>query len=417
MYISKLILHNYKAFLDKEIYFDAHLTIFAGENGMGKSSILGSIAKLLSWPSRRIGNIKANGMAIDKVGDISYGKNESRISLSVETEYGPFEWSLYATAKGKTEQRRSDLSAVNEWASRIQQELTENEERACIPLFVFYPVDRAIIDIPLRIRNAHLFQSVNSLDDNMLSHSRFRVFFEWFRNQEDIENETRINDSSYRDKSLNAVRKALSILLPEYTDMTVRRSPLRMEMKKNGQTVRVDGLSDGEKCLIALVGDLARRLAMANACMDNPLEGRGIVLIDEIDLHLHPAWQRNIVRKMVEAFPNCQFIMSTHSPLILGDVLPENILLLRQADDGIDMYHPLRSLGLSSSEAVDELMGGTKGIVLSQNESVGLDLQRIYQLIDGELYAEAEKAIETLQAKVSDIPSVIEAKTYLESVR
>lgn len=417
MYISKLILHNYKAFLDKEIFFDAHLTIFAGENGMGKSSILGSIAKLLSWPSRRIGNIKANGMAIDKVGDISYGKNESRISLSVETEYGPFEWSLYATAKGKTEQGRSDLSAVNEWVTQIQQELTEHEERACIPLFVFYPVDRAIIDIPLRIRSAHMFQSVNSLDDNMLSQSRFRVFFEWFRNQEDIENETRINDSSYRDKSLNAVRKALSILLPEYTDMTVRRSPLRMEMKKNGETVRVDGLSDGEKCLIALVGDLARRLAMANACLDNPLEGRGIVLIDEIDLHLHPAWQRNIVKKMVEAFPNCQFIMSTHSPLILGDVLPENILLLGQTDNGIDIYHPLRSLGLSSNEAVDELMGGTKGLTLSQNESVGLELQRIYQLIDGELFDEAERAIEVLRAKVSDIPSVIEARTYLESVR
>lgn len=417
MHISKLNLHNYKIFSDTEILFDSHLTVLAGKNGIGKSTILGALAKLLSWPSRRIGNIKANGIAIDKYSDISYGKNESRISLVVENGNESFSWSLVATSKGKLEQGRSDLSEVNEWAFRIQQALSENESAVCVPLFVFYPVDRAIIDIPLRIKGAHLFQGINALDDNMLSQSRFRVFFEWFRNQEDLENEKRIINPSYRDKSLEAVRKALSILLPEYSNLTVRRSPLRMEMKKNGQTVRVEGLSDGEKCLIALVGDLARRLSMANACLEDPLKGLGIVLIDEIDLHLHPAWQRNVVKKLTEAFPNCQFIMSTHSPQILGDVPAGNILLLEHTNNGIEIRHPLRSLGLSSNEAIDELMGDSSGLMLSQNEDVNRDLQKIYRLIDEERYDAASRAIEMLQRRVSEIPSVIEARTYLESVR
>ncbi|WP_294986350.1 AAA family ATPase, partial [uncultured Fibrobacter sp.] len=236
-------------------------------------------------------------------------------------------------------------------------------------------------------------------------------------NQEDLENEKRIINPSYRDKSLEAVRKALSILLPEYSNLTVRRSPLRMEMKKNGQTVRVEGLSDGEKCLIALVGDLARRLSMANACLEDPLKGLGIVLIDEIDLHLHPAWQRNVVKKLTEAFPNCQFIMSTHSPQILGDVPAGNILLLEHTNNGIEIRHPLRSLGLSSNEAIDELMGDSSGLMLSQNEDVNRDLQEIYRLIDEERYDAASRAIEMLQRRVSEIPSVIEARTYLESVR
>lgn len=417
MHISKLVLHNFKLFHDKEILFDPHLTIFAGKNGVGKSTILYALSKLLSWPSRRIGSIRTNGIPLDKDRDISYGKNDSRISISVSTNDKDFSWSLATASKGKPEQGRSDFNEVNEWCSRIQTSLLTDEEHTNIPLFVFYPVDRAIIDIPLRIKGKHRFQGVNALDDNMLSQSRFRVFFEWFRNQEDLENEKRIIDGIYRDKALESVRNALSILLPNYSGLSVRRSPLRMEMKKNNSIVRVDGLSDGEKCLIALVGDLARRLSMANANLENPLAGQGIVLIDEIDLHLHPAWQRNIVGKLQKAFPNCQFILSTHSPQILGDVPSKNILLLAQKGDDMELYHPMRSLGLSSSEAIDELMGSETGEILSQNGNINQKLKEIYCLIDNENFSNADKKLNDLRGETSDIPSVIKAEAYLESMR
>lgn len=70
---------------------------------------------------------------------------------------------------------------------------------------------------------------------------------------------------------------------------------------------------------MALVGDIARRLAMMNPSLKNPLTGDGVILIDEADMHLHPRWQRSLVGRLTKTFPNCQFILTTHSPLVVSD--------------------------------------------------------------------------------------------------
>ena len=101
-----------------------------------------------------------------------------------------------------------------------------------------------------------------------------------------------------------------------------------MLINKNGLDLPVNTLSDGEKCLFSLVGDLARRLALANPNLTDPLQGSGIVLIDEIDLHLHPAWQRKIVGQLKDTFPNCQFIITSHSPQVLGELPASDIFIL-----------------------------------------------------------------------------------------
>ena len=79
-------------------------------------------------------------------------------------------------------------------------------------------------------------------------------------------------------------------------------------------------LSDGEKCTLALFGDIARRLAIANPSLDDPLQGDGVVLIDELELHMHTSWQRKVISMLKKTFPNIQFIITTHSPQILGEV-------------------------------------------------------------------------------------------------
>ena len=81
---------------------------------------------------------------------------------------------------------------------------------------------------------------------------------------------------------------------------------------KDGLDIDVNQLSAGEKSVILLIADLAMRLTIANPSLENPLEGEGIVLIDEIDLHLHPQWQRNILPALLATFSKCQFIVTTH---------------------------------------------------------------------------------------------------------
>jgi predicted ATP-binding protein involved in virulence len=130
-----------------------------------------------------------------------------------------------------------------------------------------------------------------------------------------------------------------------------------MTVTKQGQELIVNQLSDGEKGLLAMVGDLARRLAIANPGLADPvLEGSGIVLIDEIELHLHPAWQRKVIPALKDTFRNCQFIVTTHSPQIISEVKPEGIYILERTDDGIVAMHPESSYGRDSNRILEDLM-------------------------------------------------------------
>ena len=93
-----------------------------------------------------------------------------------------------------------------------------------------------------------------------------------------------------------------------------------------------------------MVGDLARRIAIANPALEDPLAGVGVVLIDEVDLHLHPGWQRHVVSALEETFPNCQFLVSTHSPQIVSHVAPERIWILERSTSGVSASPTCRVL-------------------------------------------------------------------------
>lgn len=119
-----------------------------------------------------------------------------------------------------------------------------------------------------------------------------------------------------------------------------------MVVKKGNKVIEFSQLSQGEKCYLSLVCDIARRLAIANPGLSNPLEGEGIVLVDEIDLHLHPKWQSEIVPKLMEVFPNCQFFLSTHSAIVLSDIKKSQIIPIKEGDKvdiSFDPYGKLSS--------------------------------------------------------------------------
>jgi predicted ATP-binding protein involved in virulence len=129
-----------------------------------------------------------------------------------------------------------------------------------------------------------------------------------------------------------------------------------MTVKKQGQELIVNQLSDGEKCSLAMVGDLARRLAITNPGLRNPLEGSAVVLIDEIELHLHPKWQREIIPALTRTFPNCQFIITTHSPQVISQVKPDGIYILEATPEGIVAKQPESSFGRDSNRILEDLM-------------------------------------------------------------
>ena len=125
-----------------------------------------------------------------------------------------------------------------------------------------------------------------------------------------------------------------------YMEMEPPRFMVTIETGEKSEKLALDQLSGGYRAVLALAADLAWRMAQGNPHLDNPLESEAIVLIDEVDLHLHPGWQQRILVDLRRTFPNAQFIVSTHSPQVLTTVPPEQIVELRRKEGHIVAGRP-----------------------------------------------------------------------------
>lgn len=322
MKLYNISAENFKSFKHLELNLDGCSTVFFGVNGTGKSSIL-SIVNYLFWNwIYRLNPSQGTAYRSFTPENVSIGKSLMEISASIRI--GEESICLERSYK-KARLGKKAMSGINkkEYDRLVD---TFSGHYLCddcdMPVFVNYGTNRSVLEIPLRIRQKHSFSKLTSIERAIENELDFKTFFEWYRNQEDIENEIirETGDQSYEDKSLKCVRKSIEAMLGDVSDLKVKRSPLRMTVKKGNVEVRVDQLSDGEKCTLALLGDLARRIALANPNKVNPLEGEGIVLIDEIELHMHPSWQRLILSVLRSTFPNIQFVITTHSPQVLGEL-------------------------------------------------------------------------------------------------
>lgn len=381
MKVKRLKMNSFRGISDLTLEFDTdEPTVFIGINGVGKSSILDALAILLSWLTKRIQNPNSSGRSFNE-DDIKKGAKETHNEITILINDGQqLAWSLTHVSKGRSKDTSSNLGELKTLVENIHEQL-DHTSYAALPLAVYYPTNRAVLDIPLKIRTKHSFEQITAYDEVLTGGQiDFRRFFEWFRDREDLENEMRLNDSNkYRDRQLQAVRYAIANLLDGFSNLRVRRSPLRMTADKQGDELIVNQLSDGEKCLLALAGDLARRLAIANPNPDcNPLEGFGVVLIDEIELHLHPKWQRAIIPNLVKTFPNCQFIITTHSPQVISDL--KWVHLLRSTSEGIAIER-VPSFGKDSNRILETLMETPE-----RPQQIIEYLRELFRLIDkGEL--------------------------------
>lgn len=379
MKVKRLKMNSFRGISDLTLEFDTdEPTVFIGINGVGKSSILECLAILLSWLTKRIQTPNSNGRSFNE-DDIKNGCKETHNEITISINDWEVVWSLTKVRKGRSQDTSSHLGDLKKVVAHIHSQL--DASYAPLPLAVYYPTNRAVLDIPLKIRTKHSFEKITVYDE-VLTEGQidFRRFFEWFRVREDYENELRLNNTNeYRDRQLEAVRYAIANLLNGWSNLRVRRSPLRMTVDKQGDELIVNQLSDGEKCLLALAGDLARRLAIANPDRNyNPLEGSGVVLIDEIELHLHPKWQRAIIPNLKKTFPNCQFIITTHSPQVISDL--KWVHLLRSTSEGIAIER-VPSFGKDSNRILETLMGTPE-----RRQEIKEYLRELFRLIDkGEL--------------------------------
>ena len=192
-------------------------------------------------------------------------------------------------------------------------------------------------------------------------------------------------------RKLAACEDAERRFLPDYANLRLEGedSP-QLWINRNSTPIPVQQLSDGERGILAIVLDLTRRLAQANPNFTDPAsEAEAVVLIDELDLHLHPKWQRQIAHNLTTTFPQCQFIATTHSPQVIGEVPHERIHII--SDD--EVYSPTHSFGVDSSRVLEEIMDADP-----RSAKVKELLSNVSQVIGKEQFNQARSLVEQLVA-------------------
>lgn len=405
MKLKSITLQNFKGIEDLTLSLDEKTTILFGINGAGKSTILRAVDLLyanilakLTGSSKKLAELDSD--------DISYGKSKASIDAIFSFEDGTE--LKYGRSIDRAAGKKHKINDLKVLIKKFEDSYIvkghddgngnwiEEVDNKNMPVFVNYGVNRIVLDVPLRVSNKEKFTKLSAFDKAIESTIDFRNLFKWFRNQEDIENQEKVRkNANYEDKSLSAVKRAMVAMFDGFEDIHIDRKPLAMKVKKDGKYLKINQLSDGEKCTIALFGDLARRMALANPQRENPLEGTGVVLIDELDLHMHTSWQRKVLNVLKKTFPNIQFIITTHSPQVLGEVDDAFNLFYIDRDEKnilLKSYHSF--VGWDANVILEEVMH-----TASVNQDIKNMLDKMYVCIENKDFDKAEELANILDEK------------------
>lgn len=436
MKLERLNLANYRGFDQVDLNCEPDVTLIAGVNGVGKSALLSAIVKCASHALPRLTHSKEDVLSTAAT-DIKSGKE----SLSISAQFKISTADVYvdiarssgvsaAEAEALTK-RRDELRFATRETKRgsKEEEAIEQETRiienklspAELPTVRILPVnpdhdsDELISDIRQATAQAvAVFYSTSrflsrlppmlpktkgieiatayskALDQLEIS---LNDFANWYR----VQSET---GSKKRTKGVfQQLDSAIATFLQDVKNLQLHpERPPRFSVKKNGDTFFLEQLSDGERGLLALVFDLTRRLAIANPESDNPIaEGVALVLIDEIELHLHPKWQRDVLGRLRSIFQNCQFVVTTHSPLVLGEVEARCVRFLEFQDGKVVATTPTEAYGMDANRVLQELMGASV-----RNTQMETELRALFELIDAEDFSQAREKIVALEQQLGE---------------
>jgi len=352
--LNKLYIEKSGGFEDFTLNLNDKLTVLIGDNGSGKTTVLSVIASLL----------------------------ETNIASLVKTSNDSIPLTLC-----KSHHNNSAYITCNYYNNGIS-----------LPVLVYYRCN-TIQDENIEFSDLRTLETdQNSIYIEAFSNKSFDFnrFFNWFRWQEKIHQEIGGNNS------YSIVRRAVYQTLGDgkntfdnlfVTWLKNLQGDLRID--KNGTQLNINQLSSGEKTLLILVADLSRRLITANPESDNPLHGDGIVLIDEIDLHLHPSRQRAILQDLTSIFPNIQFIITTNSPIIVQSAENINLVLLEKKEEQITITQPdiTSYKGWTVEEVLDELMGLGGGTLSDTYLEL---IKQFDNALDEDNYTKAKKVYDEL---------------------
>lgn len=407
MYLKSLSLKNYRCYEELKVDFHQEYTILVGVNGSGKSTILDAVSTALGSFISGFDGITSNRISRE---DAHIKMYELGSRIDTEEQY-PVEILAICGLEAKeiswvrslhSHEGRTHISqakVIMEYGSSLQKKVREGDKDTILPLIAYYGTGRLYMQKRQRkntdenIRFSRTTGYVDCLD----SASNDKQMLQWFKQMTEIQLQEGclVPELEVVKKAMGkcymGVHNEMNIAKFEYK---VKSQEIEIQYKKGGKVEKLPMrlLSDGLKITISMVADIAYRMAVLNPqLLDKILEKTpGIVLIDEVDMHLHPAWQKRIVEDLHYIFPKIQFIMTTHSPSVLANVKQEHILLL---EDGEVCLPNNTTYGRDVSDILREMMK----IEVRPQEVLRLRADFYMQLAE-ENYDSAKKCLDQMEA-------------------
>lgn len=376
MWLEKLHLHNFRGFHDLSLTFQRECTVLIGINGSGKTSVLDAAAIALGSFLAGLDGVAANSLHSE---DVRYAMYEQGSSVTRERQYpvvvqgclhmqddSSLTWSRELQGDGgRTTTRHA--KELMDYASHLQKRIRDGQIDTVLPLIAYYGTGRLWArkqsrTLPNGRKRSGLTSRIRGYKDCLDASFNTQMMLDWFEKMtyQQLQDEKRIPE-------LQAVEEAMASCYAGMDDSavevkvrySVKYEELEILIKhKDGslEYLPLHQLSDGIRTVLTMVADIAYRAAVLNPQMfsDCIAKTPGIVLIDEIDMHLHPAWQKNIVRDLMHTFPQLQFIFTTHAPSVLANIESKNIRILHENQVTIP---DIKSYGRNVNDIVHELMG------------------------------------------------------------
>ena len=422
MYLKRLKLHNFKCFENLNMEFHDKLTVIVGSNGAGKTTILEGAAiavssmfvKMDGLTGRKIDRTQAH-LKSYSVGSTKDVQEQYPVIVSATANRDEFipgediEWTRsLSSSTGQT--LFGEAKDITSLGMELQQKVRNGDTAIFLPLLAYYGTGR-LWDYH-REKQSDVFESNNRLNgyrNCMDGTANIKLMMNWF---------LKMTVQKYQNKELNlgdipeleAVYSAMEACYRRITGCDYVKMQYNMGTKAlevaykdaSGNIMRmpINQLSDGYKSTISLVADIAYRMAVLNPQLlgDVCSQTNGVILIDEVDQHLHPEWQQQILADLTNIFPKVQFIVTTHAPAVISSVEQECVRVLH--NNQIDLP-ALETYGRDTNGILRSVMG-----VSERQPKTMEQFSNFYKMIDSGNMEKAEQLLDELEEQYPDDPEV-----------
>ena len=400
MQIDNLKLINFRLFKEKSFDFNPHFNVIIGENGVGKTSLLEALNVALSPFLKIVTGKNLRPIRKDDIRRmILQGSDEERLFCSVEaTGIMPEQLSHWQIVKERFSwgEMRTETRQVTSMSKQLVNKVIGGDEKVALPLVKYYGPVRFQRDLLAGVREDFKGKSsrFDTYPQSLNSISSIVQFTEWFKRVELAS----LQNKGESKRKAQLIKKAINNCVPNWNELRFdfETGHLQACNKVSNEWMPFKLLSDGQKTIMGVVADLVYRCIILNPYFeeDASKETKGIVLIDELDVHLHPNWQKQIVGMLRTTFPKIQFITTTHSPFIIQSLKNEELIDLQGKELTTDYYR-------KSIEEIAEGEMGVKNVERSEkfNEMMKV-AEEYYNLLEKGESSETNRSVIALKNRL-----------------